>query len=602
MGILTHVDAQGDIGAGRRPGVGGGGRALIRAALHRVPVLENRLHAVAADLHHAHLTSTQGAALRGDLHGRRSAHSGGERVPGAGLGDSVTRHRDLRAGVLEEVGGVVTGVLHRCFGERPCLRALGGGDVDLGARLEVVGHISGELDLLDGRGQHQDAGSVEPEGESGHPLAEVGAVRAAVGGLALVVDLAVVTAAHDDVARGCGVARGHPQFRDLRTQLDRVQAVVDQASGDRHRVGDDKVGEVRVAVEGAVSDGRQALGQDDAAQGRVVRKGSISDGDRALGNRHVSVRLRGKVQDQGAARVALAVQGTVFHGVHRVGGVHGQRGEVVRVHECGFSNGGNARAQVDRGQRGVVGEGTLTDRGHRVGECGGGERRGVEGVVADLGQAIQVGTEIHLGEGLVVAEGTIRQHRGTTQVNALQLGHVPEGRVIHGLKPVRQGQGRDPRSYERTLADVAQMRGQGHGGDLRRGESTLVDECGFLGNGVRTARILRLRIRRQVRQALRVQDTVEALVTLVRGVDLNTLQERSTGERSEEAVGLDVRADGDGAQLRHITEGLEACSLERTRQGNALQGCVCEGALPDRLQLRGVGVVILEGHLGERLA
>ena len=404
------------------------------------------------------------------------------------------------------------------------------------------------------------------------------------------------------MARGCGVARGHPQFRDLRTQLDRVQAVVDQASGDRHRVGDDKVGEVRVAVEGAVADGREALGQDDAAQGRVVREGSISDGDRAVGNRHVSVRLRGKVQDQGAARVALAVQDAVFDGVHRVGGGDAEGGEVVRGHECGFSDGGNARAQVDRGQRGVVGEGTLTDRGHRVGECGGGERRGVEGVVADLGQAIQVGTEIHLGEGLVVAEGTIRQHRGTTQVNALQLGHVPEGRVIHGLEPVRQGQGRDPRSHERTLADVAQMRGQGHGGDLRRGESTLVDECGFLGNGVRTARILRLRIGRQVRQALRVQDTVEALVVLVRRVNLDALQERGARECREQAVGLDVRADVDGAQLRHVTEGLQTCHREGSRQSDVLDRRAREGTVPDRLQLRGVGAIVLEGDLGERLA
>ena len=145
------------------------------------------------------------------------------------------------------------------------------------------------------------------------------------------------------------------------------------------------------------------------------------------------------------------------------------------------------------------------------------------------------------------------------------------------------------------------MRGQGHGGDLRRGESTLVDECGFLGNGVRAARVLRLRVCRQVRQALRVQDAVEALVVLVRGVDLDTLQERGACERGEEAVSLDVWADGDGAQLRHVAEGLEACRLERTRQGNALQRCVRKGALPDRLQLRGVGLVVLEGDLGERL-
>ena len=346
-----------------------------------------------------------------------------------------------------------------------------------------------------------------------------------------------------------GLPRGHPQFRDLRSQFDPCTAVVDQASGDRHRVGDDEVGEVRIAVEGAVADGRQSLGQDDTAQGRVARECGISDSGRSLGNRHVCVRLRGQVQDQGAASVALAVEDTVFHGVHRVGGVHGQRGEVVRAHERGFADGGNARAQVDRGQGGVGGEGTLTDRGHRVGECGGGERRGVEGEVADLGQAIQVGTEIHLGEGLVVAEGTIRQHRGTTQVNALQLGHVPESRVVHGLEGVRQGQGRNPRPHERTLANVTQMRGQGHGGDLRRGESTLVDECGLLSDGVGAARVLRLRVCRQVRQILRVQDAVEALVVLVRGVDLDALQERGACECREQAVGLDVRADVDGAQL-----------------------------------------------------
>ena len=265
VGILTHVEAQDDVGAGRGPGVGGSGRALIRAALHRIPVLENRLRTVAADLHHAHLTSTQGAALRGDVHGRRSAHGGGERVPRPGLVDARTRDRDLGGRVLKEGRRVVASVLHGRLGKRPCLRALGGGDVDLGTRLEVIVHVGGELDLLDGRGQHQDAGRVEPEGESCHPLAEVGAVRAAVGGLALVVELAVVTAVHDDVARGGGLPRSHPQFRDLRAQLDRVQAVAHQASGHGHRVGDDNVGEVRVAIEGAISDGCHALGQNDAA-------------------------------------------------------------------------------------------------------------------------------------------------------------------------------------------------------------------------------------------------------------------------------------------------------------------------------------------------
>ena len=257
---------------------------------------------------------------------------------------------------------------------------------------------------------------------------------------------------------------------------------------------------------------------------------------------------------------------------------------------------------MNRGQSGVVGEGTLTDRGHRVGECGGGERRGVEGVVADLGQAIQVGTEIHLGEGLVVAEGTIRQHRGTTQVNALQLGHVPESRVVHGLEAIGQAQGGNLRAHERTLANVTQMRGQGHGGDLRRGESTLVDECGFLGNGVRAARVLRLRVCRQVRQALRVQDAVKALVVLVGRVNFDALQERSTRECSEKTVGLDVRADGDGAQFPHVTEGLEARRLERARQRDVFERGVCEDAFSKRLQLRGMRIVILEGDLGQRLA
>ena len=158
------------------------------------------------------------------------------------------------------------------------------------------------------------------------------------------------------------------------------------------------------------------------------------------------------------------------------------------------------------------------------------------------------------------------------------------------------------RAHERALAHGAQARGQSQGGDLRGGESALVDGRGSLGDRVGPARVLSLRVGRQVRQALRVQDTVEALVVLVRRVNLDALQERGARECCEQAVGLDVRADVDGAQLRHVAEGLEACRLEGSRQGDALKRRIGEDAVPNRLQLRGVCVVVLEGHLGERLA
>ena len=105
-----------------------------------------------------------------------------------------------------------------------------------------------------------------------------------------------------------------------------------------------------------------------------------------------------------------------------------------------------------------------------------------------------------------------------------------------------------------------------------------------------------------MRQTLRVQDTVEALVVLVRRVNLDALQERGARECCEQAVGLDVRANAHGTQLRHVTESLEACRLKGSRQDDALKRGVGEGALSDRLQLRGMCVVVLEGHLGERLA
>jgi hypothetical protein len=105
-----------------------------------------------------------------------------------------------------------------------------------------------------------------------------------------------------------------------------------------------------------------------------------------------------------------------------------------------------------------------------------------------------------------------------------------------------------------------------------------------------------------VRQALRVQDTVEALVVLVRHVNLNAFQERGARECREQALGHHVRADVDGAQLHHVAEGLQTCHRERSWQSDVLDRCVREGAVPDRLQLRGMGAVVLEGDLGERLA
>ena len=105
-----------------------------------------------------------------------------------------------------------------------------------------------------------------------------------------------------------------------------------------------------------------------------------------------------------------------------------------------------------------------------------------------------------------------------------------------------------------------------------------------------------------MRQALRVQNAVEALVVLVGIVDVDALQERGARKCREQALGRHLRTDVDGAQLCHVTESLQARHRERTGQGDVFERRVCEGAVPDRLQLRGVGVVILEGNLGERLA
>ena len=257
---------------------------------------------------------------------------------------------------------------------------------------------------------------------------------------------------------------------------------------------------------------------------------------------------------------------------------------------------------MHRPERSVPSERALTDRGYRVGQRHRDESRTVEGVVANVGQAIQVGAEIHLGERLIVAEGTICERLRAAQVDSLQLGHVPKGRVVHGLEAIGQGQGGNLRAHERTPVHVAQARRQSQGGDLRGGESALVDGRGPLGNRVVPAGVLRLRVGRQVGQTLRVQNPFDALVVLVGRVNLDALQERSTRECSEKTVGLDVRADVDGAQFPHVAESLEARHLERTRQRDVFERGVCEDAFSKRLQLRGMRIVILEGDLGQRLA
>ena len=71
-----------------------------------------------------------------------------------------------------------------------------------------------------------------------------------------------------------------------------------------------------------------------------MRESGVGDSDRAVRNREFGGPVRGQVQDQGAPGVALAVQDAILHGERRVSGGNAQRGEVARVHECGFTDGG----------------------------------------------------------------------------------------------------------------------------------------------------------------------------------------------------------------------------------------------------------------------
>ena len=421
-------------------------------------------------------------------------------------------------------------MLHGSLSDLPRLRAPGSCDVDGGVGLQVGRHILGELELLHGRRQDQNTGRVKPEGEASHPLAEEGAVGTSVGGLTLVVELAIGSASHDDVTRGRGVTRSHPQFCDLRAQFDRVQAVVDEAAGHLHGVGNDDVGQVVAAIEGTEANGGQALGKDNATQGRVVRERGVSDLDGAFGHRELGSRVRGQRQDENLARVGALVEDATIDGKHGVGRRHSQRRQRRCPEERRFSDRGQPRTQVQAGQGTVAKERALSDARHRVGQRDRCKRRVLEGVVGYRGEAFQVGAEVHLGQRPIVTESTVRDLRRSTQVDALELGHVPERHVIHGFEAVGKCQGGDLRARERGLFHVAQGRGQGDGGYLSVGECIHADRLGPFGERIVTAGVLRWRVGRQLSQALCVQDAVEALVALVGRVDVNALQARRARE------------------------------------------------------------------------
>ena len=251
---------------------------------------------------------------------------------------------------------------------------------------------------------------------------------------------------------------------------------------------------------------------------------------------------------------------------------------------------------MERGQGCVVRERLFADRRHRVGEGDRGGRGPVERAVGDLGEAVQVRAQVHLGHAAAV-EGAVRDLHGSTQVNALELGHVPECSLADRLEGVGQGHGRDGGLLEGAGSDLAQRVRQGHRLQLCDGESADADRCCPLGHRVRSCGVLARWEDHQGRAVLGVDDAVDAGVGGVGFVDLDARQARGTHEGVGEPRRGDVGAEANRGQVVHVGERVVVDVLDRARQGHCFEGRIgeCLAAYPRKL--RGVLVVILEGDL-----
>ena len=300
------------------------------------------------------------------------------------------------------------------------------------------------------------------------------------------------------------------------------------------------------------------------------------------------------------AILSLAVQDVVLGRVHRVVGGHGQRRDLAVVVQGGLGEGGDARADVERGQGRALREGLLADRGHRVRQCHRRLRRPAEREVADRGQALQLGPEVDPFLGTRRLEGAAAQGDRAAQVDARELVGGAEGAGADRLELFGQGHGGERGEAEGLVLDRAQAVGQCHGGDARLLEGLRSDRRDAVQDRVRASRVLGGRVDDQRRVILGVQDTVNALKVRVRRIDLDAGQRGGLGVARGHRVSGDVGAQLDRGERRVVVEDLHAHRHHGTRQLDGLQARVGERAVGDRGQLGRVGLVVNEGDLLQR--
>ena len=248
--------------------------------------------------------------------------------------------------------------------DRPCWRALGGGDIDLTIGLPTSSRERFDGKARNGRGEHEDARRLGHELDGGHAFAEERTLGSSIRGITVGVEGPVDSPAHDDVAGHAHSPRRHPYVSDLRPVLDGVQAGVHNPPGHLDGIGDDQLRQVGAPVEGSVADGCQPFGQDDAPQGGVVSQSPGCDLDRVSGNNQLADRIRRKRKGQLSTTAKLRVQDPAVDGIDGAVGADGDGRKVVIPSQRIVPDGGQRRAEMELGQSPVSSERRFTDAPH----------------------------------------------------------------------------------------------------------------------------------------------------------------------------------------------------------------------------------------------
>ena len=252
------------------------------------------------------------------------------------------------------------------------------------------------------------------------------------------------------MARHTKPVRLHLDATDLRAILDGVQPGIDDPLGDLQGVWDDQVGQASAPLKGAVADGLRSIGQDDALQRLVVvESGSPNLGD-ALGHDEFAHAVGRHGQDEATTVSDLLVEHALVHGKLGIGGADAQGSEAVVLPQSEIADGLDRGPQVEVGEGLVPGERLGSDALDRVRQGDGAGGRPLECVVANLGEPVQVRTQIHLGQGAIVVEGAVGHLHGASQVHTSELGHVPECPLTDLLERAGQGKRSDLGVLERS--------------------------------------------------------------------------------------------------------------------------------------------------------